>query len=145
MFTISCEQYLLDREEAAPNGVTIVYVNNFTPIPVQDPRVPGGKALMQIGTMRVQIVMSEAERARMHELTAPRGSVDGDLVEGDAQPDGAVLQRCGRIQPHPSHVWLQPSGEEPESAEHVEDLVWCDGRPPFADDAIPGINAPEFA
>lgn len=146
MFTISCEQYLLDREEAAPDGVTIVYVSNFTPIPVQDPRVPGGKALMQIGTMRVQIVMSEAERARMHELTAPRAVEQAaQSLEGDPRPAGTSWGRCGRVKDHPSHVWLMPGGEAGDDPERVEDLAWCDGRTPFSEDAIPGVDAPEFA
>lgn len=143
MFTISCEQYLLDREEEAPDGVTIVYVDNFSPIPVSDPRLPGGKGMLQIGTMRVQIVMSEAERAQMHELTAPRVAVQA--TDGDPRPDGAEFVRCGRLQEHPSHVWLQAGGEAGDDPERVEDLAWCDGRPQFADDSIPGINAPEFA
>lgn len=132
MFTISCEQFLLAKDDDAPEGVTMIYVQNFTPVPVGRP--DGQPGMLQIGTMAVALVLDEEKRQQLHELTAPPGV--GSEVVGDPRPEGAAWHRCGRLQEHPSHVWLQGNGEANGDPERVEDLVWCDGRPPFASDGF---------
>lgn len=117
MFSISCEQFQLATDPEAPDGVTIVMVQNYTAVPVADPRSPTPQRL-PIATCSVVIVLNEAQRAELHAMTAPREVV----ADGEPRPEsGVVDSRCGRLQSHPSHVY-EAGGAMP---------YWCDGQPPF--------------
>lgn len=141
MYTIRCEQFKLEREEQAPPERTVIYVLNFTPVPVAGPAGQG--AVLQIGTMMVELVLDEAERERLHALTAPVDTAESLALLGEERPDGAALARCGRLQPHPSHIWLQPGGENGDDLERMQDLVWCDGQPAHAPFGEPTNDLPE--
>lgn len=141
MFTIRCEQFKLERDEQAPPERTIIYVMNFTPVPVAG---PGGQgAMLPIGTMMVELVLDEKERERLHALTAPVDTAESLALLGQERPEGAELVRCGRLQPHPSHLWLQGGGEDGADPERVEDLVWCDGQPAHAPFGEPTNDLPD--
>lgn len=115
MFKILTEQFKLDSLPV-PNGgaddLVVLTVSCFSGLGV--PGENGQPMVIPIPTLQVQVPLDRAERARLRELI--RDPEDVAAEDGDEQPEGVELQRCGRLQLHASHVW--PSAGE---------TLWCDG------------------
>jgi hypothetical protein len=113
VFKILTEQFKLDSLPVPDSDdLVVLTVSCFSGLGAPGP--DGQPQLIPIPTLQVQVPLDRAERARLRELIRDPEDVAQD--EGESQPDGVQLERCGRLQMHPAHVW--PS---------VGETVWCDG------------------
>lgn len=132
MFAIHCKSFLLAQDPNVPEGVTMIYVQNFTPIgPVAGGQ--GQPVMLQVGTAAISIELNEEQRAQLHAMTAPPEPVEeAETWAGEPHPEGLPEGRCGRVKRHASHTW----STGPAS-------VWCDGLEPWAPTLEPTDEIPD--
>lgn len=138
MFSIRCEQFMLQKEASPPTGpdgkpVSIIKVMNFTPLPLQ--AADGSPMLIQMGTCMVEVVLDARERRQLIAM------LEADELErataGEPRPEGVAVGRCGRVARHESHTWRP----DPNAPSHPDHELWCDGLVWVEGDALPEITS----